>query len=1452
MTPDGPDDKSLTAAIGGDVQRAQDWIGNVGKGVVADTAAGMRALKTGPKEASQFSGNIPAAVMGKPLPVDSAMRDAAEVSSSAATTGKVALGIGSALPLIAAGMPSLPSAIQKLVGTAFALSALPGVKQAATDLGTQSGLPKEQQDPDAISTAKANLITDSLFALAGGHGALKPEASPTAGLNKILETSPINRGVESYAIQGGKPNVLDVTPPPKPPEPWQIYWPKIPMEIKGERPPVEETPKPKADIPFTLTRQEVPATAPEPERGINVLQELRQKGANTKAKVQEVFPHLSREEAGALVKQAFPNGPEAYALPEKPEEAPPQPAPGPLGLPAVETPAPKPVEAPKPIPAPKVESKNLPQWAREEMQSRGLDPNRPLNDQDLQNPSIVEAIKTDPTLTDAQKEQILKTGSPTPQNKASVPVMITRQMEADLRGKGYTQEQINAMKPDEAGRILQGEAKPTPETPSESSAAPKPVETPPQVIKPAKRKSKKEAAKEAGLKAAGGEAEESKTTSIKNDVVDQERETRGVPPAIKPLRKAFGEAWDKMTQKVASDKGYQDRLITELKNKPRAITDEEDAAILHRQVELQNEYGKATKQLAEMTDSGKTEGLEDVSDRIDALSDQLQDVYNVGKQAGTETARGLAARRMMVNEDFTLSQMELTRRAEKGGAKLTPEERSYITNLHDKMEKTQKAHDEYVASTQEKLSQLGADKKIAEMKAAHPQLPPKVVSVAKSIVERFNREGNAASQRLHDRLKRTSASVDPTILLDVAEVLAKHAANGVETLAEATAKLVSEFGEAVRPYAEKAWEKANEKLTQFGGAQKEVKKALKSMSPEEQVDALTRQIAEKAKGGDKADYGYQIQKLARSFVQQGVTDRNELVDLVHDAVSKADPAMTRRDTMDSISGYGQFKQLTKDQVSVQLRDIKGQLQQIGKLEDMEAGSPPLKTGVERREPSKVEADLIKLVNDAKKKYNIQTADPSTQLISALDEIKKRLTNKTAEFEKRLANNDFETKPRRIVPLDQESLRLKAENEKAKEEWRRGREKERLSKRTTFEKAVDLFGAYRRFNVLTSPAVVPKLAAAAAARGAITPIEEATGGLLGKIPGIKGIAERAPREGGFSMQAELRSGGSLKQGIKDAFQVLRSGESDLTRAAGVAGKHVEIPGKIMRVMELPGRVHSAIKAPVKRAEFERSFIKRSLWNESRGVDITDPIESLRITRESLADSERAIFQDKNKLATWINTAESHFKEEGKQTVSSGVVKLLSSTLLPIKNVPLNIYSEAMNYMFGSAIGGGKAISAHIKGLEILKPEQADQIMRHLKKGAIGPAAVLLGWYGYKSFGGSYERGEKRKEHELKPGEAKIAYITVPKNLQHHPLFEDIQAGAEMHRWAEKMHKGNKNGEWEGFWESQAGLLSETPLVRDAVDAAALLDPHQRGKKAMELGKSILIPQAVTKMIQKNNR
>src|SRR4029077_10223600 len=260
------------------------------------------------------------------------------------------------------------------------------------------------------------------------------------------------------------------------------------------------------------------------------------------------------------------------------------------------------------------------------------------------------------------------------------------------------------------------------------------------------------------------------------------------------------------------------------------------------------------------------------------------------------------------------------------------------------------------------------------------------------------------------------------------------------------------------------------------------------------LEDLRRRVDE---GEKPAQLGNLIQRLARGFGGEGVRDRERLIDLVHGVVQGIIPDWERRQTIDAISGYGDFKQLSKDQISVVLRGMKGEMQQLAKLEDMAAGQPPLKSGVERRTPTEAERELIKRVNKAKFEFQIPVKDPATQLQSALDTMKKTLRTRIADYERRLKEGDFAPRVRRELKLDTTAVRLKAEAQKAKEAFQKGLVADRLKNRNFYEKVRDAFVKWRQLEVLSGPRTLAKLVAAAASRTALTPVEEAAGGLISK-------------------------------------------------------------------------------------------------------------------------------------------------------------------------------------------------------------------------------------------------------------------------------------------------------------------------------------------------------------------
>lgn len=554
---------------------------------------------------------------------------------------------------------------------------------------------------------------------------------------------------------------------------------------------------------------------------------------------------------------------------------------------------------------------------------------------------------------------------------------------------------------------------------------------------------------------------EGSPTGIKNATVERERAARGLPSAVEPARRDFGSVWDEAMSRIDKDPASQEVLIAELREKPRALTDVEDATLLQRQITLQSDYAKASNEMTKAFDEGRLADAEAVKARVGELSNELLDLYNINKAAGTETGRGLAARKMMANEDFTLAKMEVDARVAKGGKPLTDAERAETVRVAEEFQRVNRELEAKLAEKDKALSEAQLARSIAEMQATAAKeslIAPGVQRVVERVGKVLDTRADAARKRLAGKL----FSLSPDVLKDLAEIGASNIYHIGMDLAKWSAKMVADLGEKVRPHLEKVWEASIKLLdevtdTTAGPATANVKSKARQVvrakdTPAEKIDKLQTSIKKRFDAGDTG-VGSLVQKLARAVVESGVKEREALIDSVHQIIADISPEWTRRDTMDAISGYGSVKLLKKDEVSTRLRELKGEMQQLAKLEDMSAGEAPLKTGLERRTPSEVEKQLIKAVNEAKRKGNYKTTDPETQLRSALDQVKARMKSEIADLERRIKERDFSKKTPKEVKLDEEALTLEHRLEQIKRSWNEKLLEKRLAEENAAQKAV---------------------------------------------------------------------------------------------------------------------------------------------------------------------------------------------------------------------------------------------------------------------------------------------------------------------------------------------------------------------------------------------------------------
>lgn len=241
-------------------------------------------------------------------------------------------------------------------------------------------------------------------------------------------------------------------------------------------------------------------------------------------------------------------------------------------------------------------------------------------------------------------------------------------------------------------------------------------------------------------------------------------------------------------------------------------------------------------------------------------------------------------------------------------------------------------------------------------------------------------------------------------------------------IAELEKQLEAKQKEAGAAGAEAASEEAFKEIKKKATPGKE-----KDLSAER--DRLSKALEERVKDGDKPeDLKDFVQRLALNFVRSGVNGREALIDAVHGVLSGKIPNIERSQTRDLISGYGEFRPLDKEPAKVTLRGLKGEMQQLGKIEDMQKKVAPKKTGMERREITDEERRLQKEVNELKKKGGFTVTDPATQLKTAMEAIKTRLRNEIRDLDAAMATQERIPGKKSSIEYDAEAAALKAQRD----------------------------------------------------------------------------------------------------------------------------------------------------------------------------------------------------------------------------------------------------------------------------------------------------------------------------------------------------------------------------------------------------------------------------------------
>ena len=467
-------------------------------------------------------------------------------------------------------------------------------------------------------------------------------------------------------------------------------------------------------------------------------------------------------------------------------------------------------------------------------------------------------------------------------------------------------------------------------------------------------------------------------TSIKNEVMNDLRAQRGLPELADVAAQTQQEWIDTAESRMRAEPGIADRLVKAINANPRNLSNIEVAILQLHYRHVNNELASVSDRLFEAKDAGDALEAAKVQREVDLVMNALAEIEDASKAAGREWGRAGVSRQIVLRKDFSLAGIMRKARIANAGNALSAEQQAEMIELAKRVAELE---GKLAKAEQEKLD-LERQRNIERTLEEEKKRPPVVRTTARK------KASDAVSAFKQKFASVFSAKSSDTLLQTEDELMAEAAQEVVEAYVKAG---VFSFGEFIaNVQRDTGGDLPTRARVAFATAWEDAKMMGEIPTPEIDVDNV-------------AGMTRLARRIQRSLVEAGITDREKVVDAVHESLQEIVPDITRRETMDALSGYGQYSRLSQDDNDKIIRDINGQLQQLAKLEDMRSGQAPSKTGGERRTPSDEERRLIKEVNEAKRRGGFVVTDPQAQLRTAMDAAKTAVRNRISDLEYEIQN-----------------------------------------------------------------------------------------------------------------------------------------------------------------------------------------------------------------------------------------------------------------------------------------------------------------------------------------------------------------------------------------------------------------------------------------------------------------
>lgn len=528
--------------------------------------------------------------------------------------------------------------------------------------------------------------------------------------------------------------------------------------------------------------------------------------------------------------------------------------------------------------------------------------------------------------------------------------------------------------------------------------------------------------------------EQPKSIGITNAYDEASREARGADPIAKKASTTNKQVWDEAME------------ITKRKDVPAqiAVWASQDgfvdanpinqALILYDRIRIENEREILLKQIGKASDSK----LVSIYERLAALEVETDLNETANKNMGRTWGVTGAFRQALADRAYTITGV-IARAKAVGGKNVSAADEVRLTNMAKEIELLQKQKAELEKKLSEELAKerVAAENKVMNEARRKPLPGTTTIEDVKSAYQKWL-ESKKATGIMFD--PKSSAKADIEFLEVVLDYLKSQAINTISKVKKA----VKDFTDGGLEVDDEGAAFILEELKARGDAEKPKKPAAKKKPAtpkepskkieEKSTDELLSDISEKAEGQiDETNISSlrpYFAEVIRKEVANGAETLDQIVDKIYDKLLETIPNLTKADLKDAMSGYGQFRELSKLPLEVKIREVK----RIGRLEaalrDVEEKLKlPKRTGVEQDQLSvkarALRQQILKAISDLGITPELTDEELAAKWQSARDAYKRRLDNAIADVRLEIAKKEKKAKKQPTEFNDQEIADLRA-------------------------------------------------------------------------------------------------------------------------------------------------------------------------------------------------------------------------------------------------------------------------------------------------------------------------------------------------------------------------------------------------------------------------------------------